>query len=211
MPTGSAWAPGVNDEVIALAVSGTNLYAGGYFTTAGGVTANRIAKWDGRAWSALGSGMDRRILAADVFAVAVSGINLYAGGQSCYGGRRCWPATIAKWDGSAWSSFRGSGMFASEEDVRGRVAGGMSGREYSTLAGNFAMGRRSNGHEHRQMGRQRLVGLGSGDERRWQRLGVDGDRDQSLRWGNLHHGGRGAGQATSPNGTAAPGRPWARG
>ena len=28
-------------------------------TTAGGVPANNIAKWDGSAWSALGSGMDR--------------------------------------------------------------------------------------------------------------------------------------------------------
>ena len=41
----------------ALAVSGTDLYAGGYFTTAGGVPANCIAKWNGSAWSALGSGM----------------------------------------------------------------------------------------------------------------------------------------------------------
>ena len=49
---------GLGDErrVYALAVSGTNLYAGGNFTTAGGVTANGIAKWDGHAWSALGSG-----------------------------------------------------------------------------------------------------------------------------------------------------------
>ena len=43
-------------SVYALAVSGTDLYAGGHFTTAGGVTANYIAKWDGSAWSALGSG-----------------------------------------------------------------------------------------------------------------------------------------------------------
>ena len=33
---------------------------GGYFTTAGGVTANYIAKWNGSAWSALGSGMNGR-------------------------------------------------------------------------------------------------------------------------------------------------------
>jgi hypothetical protein len=43
--------------VIALAVSGTTLYAGGGFTTAGGVTATNIAAWNGSAWSALGSGM----------------------------------------------------------------------------------------------------------------------------------------------------------
>ena len=46
---------GVNSYVNALAVSGTNLFAGGAFTTAGGVTANYIAAWNGRTWSALGS------------------------------------------------------------------------------------------------------------------------------------------------------------
>ena len=41
----------------ALAVSGSALYAGGYFTTAGGTSANYIAQWNGSSWSALGSGM----------------------------------------------------------------------------------------------------------------------------------------------------------
>ena len=45
----------------ALAVSGTNLYAGGWFTTAGGVSANYIATWDGSAWSALGSGVSWQV------------------------------------------------------------------------------------------------------------------------------------------------------
>jgi hypothetical protein len=64
---GSAWSPldsglGGGDleypPVLVLALSGTNLYVGGDFTTAGGVAANYIAKWNGSAWSALGSGMD---------------------------------------------------------------------------------------------------------------------------------------------------------
>ena len=61
--TASAWSAlgsgmsGNDPYVYALAVSGTNLYAGGTFTTAGGVPANYIAKWDGSAWSALGSGV----------------------------------------------------------------------------------------------------------------------------------------------------------
>src|SRR5262245_27936933 len=49
----------VDGTVNALAVfddgGGPALYAGGSFTTAAGsVAASNIAKWDGRAWSALG-------------------------------------------------------------------------------------------------------------------------------------------------------------
>ena len=35
------------------------LYAGGYFVTAGEVSANSIAHWNGAAWSALGSGISQ--------------------------------------------------------------------------------------------------------------------------------------------------------
>ena len=55
--------PGVNQEVLALAVyddgSGPALYAGGGFSTAGGVVVHHIARWDGVRWSALGSGMNK--------------------------------------------------------------------------------------------------------------------------------------------------------
>jgi hypothetical protein len=96
----------MNGGVQALAVSGTTLYAGGGFTNAGGVKANYIAKWNGSAWSALGSGMGGDY--ALVRALAVSGTNLYAGGQfGTAGGVTA--NNIAKWDGSAWSAL-GSGM-----------------------------------------------------------------------------------------------------
>ncbi len=57
---------GTNGAVHALAVfdedgSGPNppaLFAAGDFTIAGGVAANRIAKWNGSAWSALGGGLN---------------------------------------------------------------------------------------------------------------------------------------------------------
>jgi hypothetical protein len=90
-------------EVLALAVSGSDLYAGGYFTTAGGSPANYVAKWNGSNWSPLGSGMN-----GAVRALAVSGSDLYAGGYFTTAGGS--PANyIAKWDGSNWSGL-GSGM-----------------------------------------------------------------------------------------------------
>jgi hypothetical protein len=67
---------GTFPAVRALAVSGTNVYAGGDWFT--------IAKWDGSSWSALGSGMSGSIspsIAPTVYALAVSGSDLYAGGS----------------------------------------------------------------------------------------------------------------------------------
>jgi len=61
--------------VNSLAVSGTDLYAGGYFSTAGEVSANNIAKWDGITWSAVGSGVS-----GPVAALTAAGSDLYAGG-----------------------------------------------------------------------------------------------------------------------------------
>jgi hypothetical protein len=67
---------GISGGVSALAVLGTNLYAGGPFTTDGGAPASFVARWDGSAWSALGSGVNY-----NVKALAVSRTNLYAGGS----------------------------------------------------------------------------------------------------------------------------------
>jgi len=64
-------------------VSGSDLYAGGDFTTAGGVSASLVARWDGSSWSALGTGMN-----SAVEALAVSGNALFAGGSfSTAGGK----------------------------------------------------------------------------------------------------------------------------
>src|SRR5262245_55766850 len=38
-----------------------NLYVGGVFTTAGGVFATNIAKWNGSTWSAIGSGINGEV------------------------------------------------------------------------------------------------------------------------------------------------------
>jgi hypothetical protein len=104
---GVAWEPGVS----ALAVSGSDVYAGGSFTTAGGQGASNIAKWDGSSWSALGSG-----ISGDVYALAVLGGDLYAGGYFTTAGGNA-AANIAKWDGSSWSAL-GWGMSGGYYDWR---------------------------------------------------------------------------------------------
>jgi len=85
--------PAGSDGVIyTAAISGTNLYVGGSFTLVGGVPTRNIARWDGAAWSALGTGVDHI-----VYALALNGSDVYAGGDflSAGGG----PASyVARWD-----------------------------------------------------------------------------------------------------------------
>jgi|SRR6185503_2053510 len=67
--------PGADDPVSATVVDGSgNLYISGWFTVAGDVLADRVAKWNGSSWSALGLGVN-----GTVGALAVSGGDLYAG------------------------------------------------------------------------------------------------------------------------------------
>ncbi len=90
-------APSLNGFVYALQVldfgSGPELYVAGAFTSAGGVPANGIAKWDGSSWSGISS------VISNVRALAVfddgSGPALYVGGTT----------GIAKWNGVSWSAF----------------------------------------------------------------------------------------------------------
>jgi hypothetical protein len=121
-----------------LVVSGTDLYIGGIFGEAGGMPANKIARWDGHAWSALGSGMGGGFSIPRVYALAVSGTDLYVGGE--FSTADGVPVNgITKWDGSSWSAL-GSGVtlgqpwtevYALAADRAGHlVVGG-----YFTLAG----------------------------------------------------------------------------
>lgn len=98
---GSAWADlngGTDGQVNALAWDGENLYAGGWFTTAGTTPVSNVAKWDGSGWSALGS----VTFDQGVVALASDGTNLYAGGYFSKAGGS--PLNyIAMWNGSSWS------------------------------------------------------------------------------------------------------------
>ena len=98
--------PNGNAEVAAVVVSGSNVYVGGSFTTAGGLTANSVAKWDGTNWSVLGTGVGPfpNGSPAYVTTIAVSGSDVYVGGNLASAGGVPGTAHIARWDGSNWSS-----------------------------------------------------------------------------------------------------------
>ncbi|MGD8451626.1 MAG: hypothetical protein PVJ57_07380 [Phycisphaerae bacterium] len=90
------------------------LYVGGIFEDAGSLSAGSIARWDGQAWSPLGSGlMAEEFGIAGVYALAVfddgGGPALYAAGQVTLAGGI--PVeNVARWDGQTWSALAGGGI-----------------------------------------------------------------------------------------------------
>ena len=101
-------------EVKALAVSGSDLYVGGLFTTAGGsLTVNSVAKWDGSAWSALANGATVGISGAlqTVYALSVGDGYLYAGGSFATSGGVT-ATNVSRWNLAtpAWSSLTSGGQ-----------------------------------------------------------------------------------------------------
>ncbi|MFH1748250.1 MAG: hypothetical protein ABIG44_14545, partial [Planctomycetota bacterium] len=74
---GSGMGGGDYPYVLALTVYNGELIAGGYFTTAGGVSANCIAKWNGTSWAPLGTGMAE--FPGSGFSPAVGALAVYNG------------------------------------------------------------------------------------------------------------------------------------
>ena len=96
----SALGTGILGTVRAVAIaSNGDIYAGGSFTRAGGITVANIAKWDGTSWSPLGSGINGTVYALTTDA---SG-NVYAGGSFTQAGGVS-TSNIAMWNGSSWSA-----------------------------------------------------------------------------------------------------------
>ncbi|MGA2507848.1 MAG: T9SS type A sorting domain-containing protein [Chitinispirillaceae bacterium] len=122
--------PGVYGTVYALSLDSSGyLYVGGEFTTAGGIAANNIAKWNGSAWDTLGSGTSGRVSA---LVVDDSG-NLYAGGRFLTAGTVT-ANNIAKWNGSVWSTL-GNGTVGYVNTVVIDGSGNLYAGGYFTLAG----------------------------------------------------------------------------
>ncbi len=92
-----------NTAVNTLVVYNGELYAGGNFTTAGGVSANYIAKWNGTTWSAVGNGMSDQVKS-----LAIYNGELYAGGDFQYASGNL-VDHITKWNGTSWVGV-GGGM-----------------------------------------------------------------------------------------------------
>ncbi|MFN0136655.1 MAG: LamG-like jellyroll fold domain-containing protein [Phycisphaerae bacterium] len=115
--TGSAWVDvgpaglGANGTITSLYVStigGTPaLYAGGLFTSIGGVAASNIARWDGTNWSALGVGVDGQVYAMSDYGVGAAQ-RLYVGGSFINAGGNT-AEHIAAWDATNWSAV-GTGL-----------------------------------------------------------------------------------------------------
>ncbi|MBK7644083.1 MAG: hypothetical protein IPJ19_13705 [Planctomycetes bacterium] len=99
VPFGSAAQPGVVQALQAFDEgSGPALFAGGQFSSLGGVPASSVARWNGTHWSAAGA---ITTIAVNSFAVHDdgSGPALYAGGGfgADIGGQ------VWRWNGGAWS------------------------------------------------------------------------------------------------------------
>ena len=102
---GSGMGPSFRYIVRSLSVYGPpgaeELYAGGDFSTAGGVAAEHIAKWNGSAWSAVGTGTQSAVLTLGEFD-AGAGPVLFAGGSFGTAGSVA-VSGIAEWNGASWS------------------------------------------------------------------------------------------------------------
>ncbi|MFN0009373.1 MAG: hypothetical protein ACKVXR_15825 [Planctomycetota bacterium] len=113
---GASWSPlgtGLNPgHGRALAVwndgAGRDLYVGGDFITAGSVTVNNIARWDGAAWSALAGGVNGAVNAL-LAHESSSGSALYAAGVFTTAGAVP-VVNVAKWDGANWTAMGNPGV-----------------------------------------------------------------------------------------------------
>jgi hypothetical protein len=159
-------------DVLAVAVSGSDVYVGGYFSVEGGGPGNSIAKWNGSTWSALGGGVSLSTLDYDprVNVIVVNGNDVYVGGMfDSAGGTSA--NNIAKWNGSSWSAL-GTGV-SSVNDVASVTAIAVSGNEIY-VAGEFEMAGGVSANNIAKWNDSSWSALGSGTDGRIEALAVNG-------------------------------------
>lgn len=87
---------GCSDQVSALMPVGDRLFAGGNFSTAGGVAVHHTALWNGSAWEPMGGGVND-----DVFTHCIFNDTLYIGGRFTQANGQA-ASRVAKWNGGQW-------------------------------------------------------------------------------------------------------------
>ncbi|HEY9049782.1 MAG TPA: hypothetical protein VIN08_27980 [Ohtaekwangia sp.] len=89
---------GINQEARALCVYKDELYVAGEFTEAGKQPAESIARWNGSAWHAVGTGLPN-----NVFALTEYKGELYAGGTFSTDAADNKKENLFRWDGKQWT------------------------------------------------------------------------------------------------------------
>jgi hypothetical protein len=83
---GSTWSPLAiqpADGVRKIAVNGSTVYVGGSsFTLPTGMVTKGVARWDGKSWTGVGSGLGKGAYAGPIMAIVIKGNTLYIGGDS---------------------------------------------------------------------------------------------------------------------------------
>ncbi len=98
-----------NGNVYTIAISGSIVYVGGAFIDVDGNSSiQKIAKWDGNSWSAMGSEFSGAFVNT-VYAITISGSDVYVGGEFIVTISSVDYPHIAKWNGTAWAGV-GSGV-----------------------------------------------------------------------------------------------------
>lgn len=114
--------------VSAITLDGDDVYLGGEFTVAGGVTATNLVRWNSATdtWTSFGGGVT-----GPVFSIVVDGADVYAGGRFLGAGQVRHAKNVALWRDDAWHALdtgtsdvvwamalRGSELFVGGEFVR---------------------------------------------------------------------------------------------
>lgn len=162
-PGSGAGGLGLNSVVYSLCSwddgGGSDLYAIGQFTNAGGNPAQRVARWDGTGWSALPLPFDNP--GSEQFYELATfdrgfGPELYAGGAfTATGGY-----SITRWNGSAWSGLT-SGTGGNNDAVHTMLSADLGSGPRLYVGGRFTF-----------VGPMRSPNVGSFDGTNWSSMGV---------------------------------------
>jgi uncharacterized protein (TIGR03437 family) len=156
-------------EIYAVAVSGSDLYIGGTFTSIGNISANNIARYNltTKTWSALGGGLNN-----GVSAIAINGGDVYVGGRFTLatnpGGDGVPVTCVVKWNAlsNTWAPLGASGTGAN--GVNGDVAAIAVSGTGVFVGGNFKLARNNSS------GTVSVNGVARWDGSAWSALGKDG-------------------------------------